>query len=196
MSNDNTDVLNELRRACAEILGNDGDTWPDHGNAALAIAAALGLYVNAARTLETENARLRQHIEAAQKQEPAAWVRYRSDGGFEGPIMDTDARMCDTRRGFWTPLFAGPAIEVAPDNSQAAALSAANRGEDARDAARYRRWRDAAIANDTVFARNVRKALPPEARDGKPRWPIASEWDAAIDAAIAQSTARDGKERT
>jgi hypothetical protein len=44
----------------------------------------------------------------AERKEPVAWVRYRSDGGFEGPIMDSDARMCDTRRSFWTPLFAHP----------------------------------------------------------------------------------------
>jgi len=43
-------------------------------------------------------------IAAGGAQEAVAWVRYRSDGGFEGPIMDTDARMCDTRRSFWTPL--------------------------------------------------------------------------------------------
>ncbi|HEP6431533.1 TPA: Lar family restriction alleviation protein [Burkholderia cenocepacia] len=42
---------------------------------------------------------------------PIAWVRFRSDGGFEGPIMDSDERMCDTRRksGAWSPLFLGPA---------------------------------------------------------------------------------------
>lgn len=42
---------------------------------------------------------------------PAAWVRFRSDGGFEGPIMDSDERMCDTRRksGAWPPLYLGPA---------------------------------------------------------------------------------------
>jgi hypothetical protein len=45
---------------------------------------------------------------------PVAWVRYRSDGGFEGPIMDTDSRMCDTRRSFWTPLYAAT---VAPKES-------------------------------------------------------------------------------
>jgi hypothetical protein len=44
------------------------------------------------------------------ERKPTAWVRYRSDGGFEGPIMDTDERMCDTRRksGAWTPLYAAP----------------------------------------------------------------------------------------
>ena len=33
----------ELRRACAETLKCDPDTWPDHGNAPLAIASALAL---------------------------------------------------------------------------------------------------------------------------------------------------------
>ena len=44
---------------------------------------------------------------------PVAWVRYRSGGGFEGPIMDTDLRMCDTRRSFWTPLYAAPVAPAA-----------------------------------------------------------------------------------
>jgi len=43
--------------------------------------------------------------EATEEAKPVAWVRYRSDGGFEGPIMDSDSRMCDTRRSFWTPLY-------------------------------------------------------------------------------------------
>ncbi|CAG9205411.1 hypothetical protein BGLA2_1720044 [Burkholderia gladioli] len=49
----------------------------------------------------------------AEKPRPTAWVRFRSDGGFEGPIMDSDARMCDTRRtsGAWAPLYMdAPAI--------------------------------------------------------------------------------------
>ncbi|MBU9581335.1 Lar family restriction alleviation protein [Burkholderia multivorans] len=54
--------------------------------------------------------------EGAEEAKPTAWVRFRSDGGFEGPIMDTDERMCDTRRksGAWTPLFLGPAQESRP----------------------------------------------------------------------------------
>jgi len=35
--------MNELRKTCAEIIGADPQTWPDHGNAPLAIAACLGL---------------------------------------------------------------------------------------------------------------------------------------------------------
>ncbi len=33
--------MDELRLACADILGLDPATWPAHGNAPLAIAAAL-----------------------------------------------------------------------------------------------------------------------------------------------------------
>lgn len=43
-------------------------------------------------------------LEANAATKPVAWVRYRSDGGIEGPILDSDSRMCDTRRSFWTPL--------------------------------------------------------------------------------------------
>jgi len=35
--------VDELRRACAEIIDADPATWPDHGNVALAIAATLAL---------------------------------------------------------------------------------------------------------------------------------------------------------
>ncbi|WP_186308506.1 hypothetical protein [Paraburkholderia sp. BCC1885] len=39
-----------------------------------------------------------------------AWVRIRSDGSFEGPIMDSDSRMDGVRRtcGAWTPLYTHP----------------------------------------------------------------------------------------
>lgn len=52
----------------------------------------------------------------AEGAKPIAWVRFRSDGGFEGPIMDTDKRMCDVRRksGAWTPLFLSPAQAAEP----------------------------------------------------------------------------------
>ncbi|WAX26285.1 hypothetical protein [Ralstonia phage p2110] len=44
---------------------------------------------------------------------PVAWVRYCSDGTFDGPIMDTDIRMTGARRasGAWTPLYAHPSAE-------------------------------------------------------------------------------------
>ncbi|MCL8385811.1 hypothetical protein [Xanthobacter aminoxidans] len=37
------DALNELRKSVAELIGADPDTWPDNGNAPLAIAATLAL---------------------------------------------------------------------------------------------------------------------------------------------------------
>lgn len=47
--------------------------------------------------------------------QPVAWVRYCSDGTFEGPIMDTDIRMNGAHRtsGAWTPLYAHPSAEIA-----------------------------------------------------------------------------------
>lgn len=41
--NNADDALNELRKSVAEIIGEDPETWPDHGNAPLAIAATLAL---------------------------------------------------------------------------------------------------------------------------------------------------------
>lgn len=44
---------------------------------------------------------------SVQEQKPFAWIRKRSDGGIEGPILDSSRDMCDVRRksGAWTPLF-------------------------------------------------------------------------------------------
>lgn len=64
--------------------------------------------------------------------------------------------------------------------------------DDARDAGRYRAWRDAAVTNSTSFVRAMRDALPPEAREGRPRWPTAAEWDAGIDAAVAAQQGKGG----
>lgn len=52
------DHMDELRKACAELLGNDPATWPDHGNAPLAIAASVAILCKAAEPA----------------QEPVAWI--------------------------------------------------------------------------------------------------------------------------
>lgn len=46
---------------------------------------------------------------------PLAWIRKRSDGGYEGPIADADKRMDEVRRksGAWTPLY--ELDEMSPD---------------------------------------------------------------------------------
>lgn len=48
---------------------------------------------------------------------PVAWVRFCSDGGIEGPILDSDSRMDGVRRtsGAWTPLYTA---KPAPVNQQ------------------------------------------------------------------------------
>lgn len=59
--------------------------------------------------------------------QPVAWVRYCSDGAFDGPIMDTDIRMACARRasGAWTPLYAHPSAEIARADELRHALAVA-----------------------------------------------------------------------
>jgi len=44
---------------------------------------------------------------------PVAWVRFRSDGGYDGPIMDDSRDMDDIRRrsGAWTALVSAQSVE-------------------------------------------------------------------------------------
>jgi len=58
------DALNELRKSCAEIIGTDPKTWPNHGNAPLAIAVTLAI----ARTHMEQGT----HPPAPTTQEPVA----------------------------------------------------------------------------------------------------------------------------
>ncbi len=50
---------------------------------------------------------LRRKVGADETAQPAAWIRFCSDGTYEGPIADCDSRMDATRRtsGAWTPLY-------------------------------------------------------------------------------------------
>lgn len=109
-------VLNEKLRH-VDDMGPDDEGWQsDKLNAAWkAVDAVLARATSANET-------------GAEGAKPIAWVRFRSDGGFEGPIMDSDERMCDVRRksGAWTPLFGSPATaaeavsiyQVAFDNAE------------------------------------------------------------------------------
>lgn len=47
--------MDELRRAVAELIGEDPETWPDHGNGALAIAATVALLVKQTKDEYTTN---------------------------------------------------------------------------------------------------------------------------------------------
>lgn len=55
--------VEELRKACAKILDYDVNTWPEHGNASLAIAASLAVQVNDLRVLRTQLAEAEAKIE-------------------------------------------------------------------------------------------------------------------------------------
>lgn len=44
-------ALDATRRAVAELIGADPEAWPDHGNAPLAIAAAMAVRLNALKGL-------------------------------------------------------------------------------------------------------------------------------------------------
>jgi hypothetical protein len=59
-----------------------------------------------------------QQQEQSGEAKPVAWVRFCSNGGYEGPIMDCDKRM-DGRResGVWTPLYAPTPTATASQES-------------------------------------------------------------------------------
>lgn len=62
-------LLEELRRAVAETIGADPETWPTHGNAPLAIAAVIasqGVRLDRARAaLSTINLTIQAAVEAS-----------------------------------------------------------------------------------------------------------------------------------
>ena len=91
---------------------------------------------------------------APEAAKPVAWVRFTSDGGYEGPIMDCDRRIDDVRRksGAWTPLFTR-----APEAAQAGLTLDA--GEIAFLAARLRRLFEREQYTLPEFARENDSAL-------------------------------------
>ena len=66
---------------------------------------------------------------AQQAEEPMFWVRFRSDGGYEGPIHNDALERVRKESGAWVPLYPHPA--PTPPEQEA----------DKRDAARWRWWR-------------------------------------------------------
>jgi hypothetical protein len=63
----------ELHRVIAEELGTDAASWPDHGNAPLAIAAMFVLHKAAAEGAEAAL----QQMEAQRNRYRAKWIRLR-----------------------------------------------------------------------------------------------------------------------
>ncbi|OAE72576.1 hypothetical protein A7J71_11190 [Achromobacter insolitus] len=111
------------------------------------------------------------------------WVTPRADGARArcgGPGV---CATCDTEamhEAMLTGVFGPTAVPAA-----------APAAGDARDAERYRTWRDMMIASNYEFRQAVADALPKDVGDTRP--PTAAEWDAAIDAAIAAQQGKGGE---
>ena len=52
-----------------------------------------------------ENTRLKEEIESLCERKSVAWFRPRSDGGYEGPIMDSAIEDIRKKSGAWVPLY-------------------------------------------------------------------------------------------
>jgi len=70
----------ELRKAIAELSGQDPVTWPDHGNWSLAIAASYALLKSRAEAAEAEATALRERVEKADTVEIVARALCLDDG--------------------------------------------------------------------------------------------------------------------
>lgn len=106
---------------------------------------------------------------------PAAWM----EPGIDVPVTNEYRSKTPLRQAkYCVPLY-----KHAPVNAPAAG--------DARDAVRYRGWRDAMIAENTEFRQAVAAALPSDVGETRP--PTAAEWDSAIDAAIAAQQGKGGE---
>ena len=109
---------------------------------------------------------LAKTIAAAQQQGQAvAWVRYRSDGGIEGPVLDQ--HMDDIRRnsGAWTPL----GRITAPPPSAPVGVAEALR--DARHAGSLLANIAYNLAQDESLSEPVRRSLD----DARKRWDLTTK---------------------
>lgn len=122
MANPTMDALTRLANATANLLADmreraimrgDFDKEPDGRKVAI-LDCGNGVLFGVDGALDAARDAIAQ---AEQRGEVVAWVRFRSDGGIEGPIMDADSRMSDTRRqsGAWTPLYPAPPAPAVPD---------------------------------------------------------------------------------
>lgn len=87
---------------------------------------------------------------------PVAWIRFRSDGGYEGPLMDEAMEDVRKKSGAWTPLYAAPV---------AATADAAPAGAVADDAARYQTMRNIYAAPYRIIPGPVYMAETPDQLD-------------------------------
>lgn len=74
-------MLEELRRSIAQLAGEDPDTWPSHGNAALAMAASYALMRNDLAAAKQENEKLRAALRFYAN--PAVYAPHPHGPGFD-----------------------------------------------------------------------------------------------------------------
>lgn len=86
---------NELRRAVAEVIGADPETWPKHGNAPLAIAACV--------------ASQKMKLAALKAQEPVAWINAYGESPMLSMCAPDDDR--GTVAAHWRPLYLAAGAE-------------------------------------------------------------------------------------
>ena len=93
---------------CGTVTAYTEEDVLAYADSATAMQAERHAQEIAAYELTVSN--LREQLEA--RGVPVAWIRYCSDGSYEGPIMDS--RMEDVRKnsGVWTPLYAAPQPET------------------------------------------------------------------------------------
>lgn len=61
--------------------------------------------------------------------EPVAWIRYCSDGTYEGPLMNAQIEDVRKRSGAWTPLYASPLLALTAEQLLTDAYAEGRRDE-------------------------------------------------------------------
>lgn len=89
---------NELHRTIAEELGYSAETWPDHRNAPLAIAAAFVLSKQRVERAEAERDALREVVRAADAMRAR---EHAHDGKTRGCVACSVIAAYDERRAKW-----------------------------------------------------------------------------------------------
>lgn len=152
-----------------------------------------------------EMAALLQELVDEQEPEPVAWVRFRSDGCYEGPLMDVQMEDSRKKSGAWTPLYTAQPVNnqseqhlemvnaPAPSVTDGRKMVPDEPTAEMREAGHLAAWRRIPSLFDEDDAANVYRSMLAAAPAAPERDPAVTEafflgdenLDAEIDAAIA-----------
>lgn len=94
------DALNETRKAVAAIIGADPETWPNHGNAPLAIAAAMAMRQS---DLTARTASANETLEGATERDLSRTINERDQMEEDGTrLAKTVGEFLDVDVGEWS----------------------------------------------------------------------------------------------